>query len=155
MQYYKMADGSFYKNIKMINWYPPYIGAGIKLKKVNQDKTRMEVELRKTWFNKNLFGTHFGGSLYAMCDPFYVFIVHNYLGIGYVVWDKSAEIKFIKPGTGKVKAIFEISQEKLLELKGKVDHIGKHTVFFETVITNEDKEVVAKVRKEIYMRKKS
>jgi acyl-coenzyme A thioesterase PaaI-like protein len=150
-----MADGSFYKNIKMINWYPPYIGAGIKLKKVNQDKTRMEVELRKTWFNKNLFGTHFGGSLYAMCDPFYVFIVHNYLGKGYVVWDKSAEIKFIKPGTGKVKAIFEISQEKLLELKWKVDHIGKHTVFFETVITNEDKEVVAKVRKEIYMRKKS
>ncbi len=138
----------------MINWYPPYIGAGIKLKKVNEDKTRMEVELRKTWFNKNLFGTHFGGSLYAMCDPFYVFIVHNYLGKGYVVWDKSAEIEFIKPGNGKVKALFEISQEKLLELKEKVDHIGKHTVFFETAITNEDQEIVAKVRKEIYMRKK-
>jgi acyl-coenzyme A thioesterase PaaI-like protein len=149
-----MAGDSFYKNIKMINWYPPYIGAGIKLKKVNEDKTRMEVELRKTWFNKNLFGTHFGGSLYAMCDPFYVFIVHNYLGKGYVVWDKSAEIEFIKPGNGKVKALFEISQEKLLELKEKVDHIGKHTVFFETAITNEDQEIVAKVRKEIYMRKK-
>ena len=150
-----MASGSFYKNIKMINWYPPYIGAGIKLKKVNQDKTRMEVELRKTWFNKNLFGTHFGGSLYSMCDPFYVFIVHNYLGRGYVVWDKSAEIKFIKPGNGKVRAIFEISKEKLLQLKGEVDSTGKHTVIFETVITNESDELVAKVRKEIYMRKKS
>ncbi len=139
----------------MINWYPPYIGAGIKLKKVNQDKTRMEVELRKTWFNKNLFGTHFGGSLYAMCDPFYVFIVHNYLGRGYVVWDKSAEIKFIKPGTGKVSAVFEISQEKLLQLKEEVDSAGKHTVFFETVIKNESDQLVAKVRKEIYMRKKS
>ena len=150
-----MAAGSFYKHIKMINWYPPYIGAGIKLKKVNQDKTRMEVELRKTWFNKNLFGTHFGGSLYAMCDPFYVFIVHNYLGRGYVVWDKSAEIKFIKPGTGKVSAVFEISQEKLLQLKEEVDSAGKHTVFFETVIKNESDQLVAKVRKEIYMRKKS
>ena len=139
----------------MINWYPPYIGAGIKLKKVNQDKTRMEVELRRTWFNKNLFGTHFGGSLYSMCDPFYVFIVHNYLGRGYVVWDKSAEIKFIKPGTGKVRAIFEVSQEKLLQLKGEVDSAGKLTVIFETVITNESDELVAKVRKEIYMRKKS
>ena len=139
----------------MINWYPPYIGAGIKLKKVNQDKTRMEVELRKTWFNKNLFGTHFGGSLYSMCDPFYVFIVHNYLGRGYVVWDKSAEIKFIKPDNGKVRAIFEISKEKLLQLKGEVDSTGKHTVIFETVITNESDELVAKVRKEIYMRKKS
>ena len=150
-----MADGSFYKNIKMINWYPPYIGAGIKLKKVNQDKTRMEVELRKTWFNKNLFGTHFGGSLYSMCDPFYVFIVHNYLGSGYVVWDKSAEIKFIKPGTGKVSAIFEIPKEKLLQLKQEVDDTGKQVKFFETVITNELNEVVAKVRKEIYMRKKA
>ena len=150
-----MAAGSFYKNIKMINWYPPYIGAGIKLKKVNQDKTRMEVELRKTWFNKNLFGTHFGGSLYAMCDPFYVFIVHNYLGKGYIVWDKSAEIKFIKPDTGKVSAVFEISQEKLLQLKEEVDSAGKHTVFFETVIKNESDQLVAKVRKEIYMRKKS
>ncbi len=150
-----MAGNSFYKNIKMINWYPPYIGAGIKLKKVNQDKTRMEVELRKTWFNKNLFGTHFGGSLYAMCDPFYVFIVHNYLGKGYIVWDKSAEIKFIKPATGKVSAIFEISQEKLLQLKEEVDNTGKHTVFFDAKITDEDNEVVAKVRKEIYMRKKA
>ena len=150
-----MASNSFYKNIKMINWYPPYIGAGIKLKKVNQDKTRMEVELRKTWFNKNLFGTHFGGSLYAMCDPFYVFIVHNYLGKGYVVWDKSADIKFIKPATGRVSAIFEISQEKLLQLKREVDNTGKHTVFFDAKITDEDNEVVAKVRKEIYMRKKS
>lgn len=150
-----MAGGSFYKNIKMINWYPPYIGAGIKLKQVNQDKTRMEVELRKTWFNKNLFGTHFGGSLYAMCDPFYVFIVHNYLGKGYVVWDKSAEIKFIKPGTGKVRAIFEIPQEKLLQLKEEVDDTGKQVKFFETIITNELNEVVAKVRKEIYMRKKA
>ena len=139
----------------MINWYPPYIGAGIKLKKVNQDKTRMEVELRKTWFNKNLFGTHFGGSLYSMCDPFYVFIVHNYLGSGYVVWDKSAEIKFIKPGTGKVSAIFEIPKEKLLQLKQEVDDTGKQVKFFETVITNELNEVVAKVRKEIYMRKKA
>ena len=45
-----------------------------------------------------------------------------------MVWDKSAEIKFIKPGTGKVSAIFEISQEKLLQLKEEVDSAGKHTV---------------------------
>jgi len=150
-----MAGNSFYKNVKMINWYPPYIGAGIKLKKVNENKTRMEVELRKTWFNKNLFGTHFGGSLYAMCDPFFVFIVHNYLGKGYIVWDKSAEIKFKRPGTGKVKAIFEISTERLLQIKEEVDIKGKQSIFFETVITNDQQKVIAEVSKEIYIRKKS
>lgn len=138
----------------MINWYPPYIGAGIKLKTVNEDKTRMEVELRKTWFNKNLFGTHFGGSLYAMCDPFFVFIVHNYLGKGYIVWDKSAEIKFKRPGTGKVKAVFEIPKIELEKLKLDVDEQGKLTVFYEAEIINEANKVVAQVRKELYVRKK-
>jgi len=149
-----MAGKSFYKNVKMINWYPPYIGAGIRLKSVNQDKTRMEVELRKTWFNKNLFGTHFGVSLYAMCDPFFVFIVHNYLGKGYIVWDKSAEIKFKRPGLGTVKAVFEIPEEKLIQIKEDVDQIGKQSIFLDAVITNEKMEVIAQVRKEIYIRKK-
>lgn len=149
-----MAVKSFYKRIKLINWYPPYLGAGIKLKKFNKDLTRLEVELRKTWFNKNLFGTHFGGSLYAMCDPFYVFIVNNYLGKGYIVWDKSAEIKFIRPGKGKVRAVFEIPIEQLQEIKEEVDEVGKKTYFFTAEVINEEGKIVAQVRKEIYVRKK-
>ena len=89
-----------------------------------------------------------------MCDPFFVFIVHNYLGKGYIVWDKSADIKFKKPGIGRVRALFEITQEKLLQVKEEVDEIGKQTIFFDTVITNEQNEIVAEVRKEIYIRKK-
>lgn len=55
-------------------------------------------------------GTHFGGSLYAMCDPFYMWILMENLGKDFIVWDKAATIRFKKPGTGTVNAEFEISK---------------------------------------------
>ncbi len=61
----------FKKLIRKINYYPPYLGAGIKLVDVNEDCTKFRVEMKLTGYNKNIVGTHFGGSLYAMCDPFY------------------------------------------------------------------------------------
>ncbi len=149
-----MSSNKNKKLIRRISLYPPYIGAGIKLKKVNDAFTRFEVELKMRWFNRNIFGTHFGGSLYAMTDPFYVFIVMNYLGKGYIVWDKSAKIKFIKPGKRTVKAIFELSKEELKNVKEETDKAGKKTFFFTSRITNEENEIVATVEKEIYVRKK-
>lgn len=140
--------------IRRVSLYPPYLGAGIKLKKVNDEFTRFEVQMKMRWFNRNIFGTHFGGSLYAMCDPFYVFIVMNYLGTGYIVWDKSAKISFKKPGKGTVKAVFEISKEELQKVKEKTDSTGKKTFFFTATISNEKNEVVATVEKEIYVRRK-
>ena len=140
--------------IRRVSWYPPYLGAGIKLKKVNKDFTRFEVEMKMTWYNRNLFGTHFGGSLYAMSDPFFVFIVLNYLGKDYVVWDKSAKIKFLKPGKGTVKGVFEIKEEELLKVKKETDIEEKKTFFFSAEITNDKDERIATVEKEIYVRKK-
>ncbi|MBK8671426.1 MAG: DUF4442 domain-containing protein [Bacteroidetes bacterium] len=81
----------------MINIYPPYLGAGIKLKSVNEEFTKIVVEMPLTRLNKNYVGTHFGGSLYAMCDPFFMLILIEHLGKDYIVWDSAAKIEFKKP----------------------------------------------------------
>lgn len=140
--------------LKMINFYPPYFAAGIKLRKINQDLTQLHVEMKLTWFNRNLFGTHFGGSLYAMCDPFYVFIIFINLGEEYIVWDKSAAIKFLRPGKGRVRAVFEVAPEYIEQIRSEVDLAGKKTYHFTTQVLNEQDKVVAQVTKEIYVRKK-
>ena len=70
-----MKNPKFGKLIRKINMYPPYLGMGVRVRSYRHDFTRFEVELRSRWYNRNLFGTHFGGSLYSMCDPFFVFIV--------------------------------------------------------------------------------
>lgn len=150
-----MAKGFSLKNdIKKINWYPPYLGAGISVTAVNDNFTRLEVQLKSTLYNKNLFGTHFGGSLYSMCDPFFVFIITQYLGKGYIVWDKAASIQFKKPGTGTVKAVFEIEEETLKKVKSEIDELGKKDYPFSATIKNSADEVVAEVEKLIYVRKK-
>ncbi|NPA68801.1 MAG: DUF4442 domain-containing protein [Chlorobi bacterium] len=150
-----MTDKQMKIILRRVSLYPPYLGAGIKLKSVNEDYTRFEVIMKLKWFNRNIYGTHFGGSLYAMTDPFFVFIIANYLGKNYVVWDKSAKINFKKPGKGRVRAIFEISKEKLAEIKSETDKTGKKTFFFNAEILNDDNEVIAEVEKEVYIRNKN
>lgn len=130
------------------------MGSGIKIKNVNKERTRFDVTLRLTGRNKNLFGTQFGGSLYAMTDPFYAFILVLNLGDDYIVWDKSAEIKFIKPGKTKVFATLEIDATAIQNIKNEVDKIGKNTYVFTTNITDVNNEIIATVKKELYVRNK-
>ncbi|MBK9328477.1 MAG: YiiD C-terminal domain-containing protein [Sphingobacteriales bacterium] len=140
---------------RYINLYPPYLGAGISLKSFNDDCTKFIVQLKKKWYNNNAVGTHFGGSLYSMCDPFYMFILMENLGKDYIVWDKAAAIQFKKPGVGTVTAIFEIPKEEISRIKAEVDEKGKGDFTFYTQILNEQQVVVAEVEKVIYVRKKS
>lgn len=139
---------------KLLNFYPPFLGAGIRVKEINKTKTRFVAEMKLRWYNKNPAGTHFGGSLYSMCDPFYIIIIHAYFGDDYILWDKSASIKYKIPARGTVQAIFEIQTETLLEMKTQVDELGKMSFFFKTNITDSNNKIVAEVEKEIYIRKK-
>lgn len=151
----RMANSKYVKLIKKINFYPPLWAAGIRVSSYNEKFTRFEVELRSRWYNRNLFGTHFGGSLYSMCDPFYVFIITLNLGRNYIVWDKSASINFLKPAQGTIYAAFEISKERLARIQEEVDQLHKNTCHFDTKLIDENDQVVATARKEVYVRRKS
>jgi acyl-coenzyme A thioesterase PaaI-like protein len=149
-----MKNSKFHKMIRKINWWPPYLGAGIKVNSVNDEMTRFEVILRARWYNRNLFGTHFGGSLYSMADPFLLFICITNLGKDFIVWDKSASISFLKPAKGTILGIYEISNERLDEIRQEVIEMGKNTYHFEVFLTDEQGVQVAQVSKEIYVRHK-
>ena len=141
-------------NAKFINIYPPYLGAGIKLKSVNEEFTKIVVEMPLTRLNKNYVGTHFGGSLYAMCDPFFMLILIEHLGNDYIVWDSAAKIEFKKPGKDTVTGVFEIPLIKIKEIKDEVDEIGKNNYVFYAQVKGEGGEIVAEVEKTDYVRKK-
>lgn len=145
---------SYIKYAKVINLYPPFIGAGIRLKSINEHGNRIVVTMKLRWYNKNINGTQFGGSLYAMCDPFYVIACYSTFGNDYIYWDKSASIEYIRPGASKVTAVCEIPLEKLKEMKEEVDRLGKNTYTFTTDIKDTSDKVVARVTKEIYIKKK-
>src|SRR5258708_700531 len=97
----------------IFNLYPPYLGAGIKVKEISSDFRQMEVAMKLTWCNKNYVGTQFGGSIYSMTDPFYMFILIKNLGRDYIVWDKAAKIDFKKPGKSTLYVRFTMSEDEI------------------------------------------
>src|SRR4051794_26810190 len=94
--------------LSLIRFYPPYLGAGIRVRDAAPDLAWIEVEMPLRPWTQNYLGTQFGGSLYSMCDPWFVFMLIERLPSDWVVWDKAATIRFRKPGRGKVRARFEI-----------------------------------------------
>jgi len=139
---------------RFVNWYPPFLGAGIKVKHISDDLRTIEVHMPLRFWNQNYVGTHFGGSLYTMCDPFFMIILLNNLGPGYIVWDKAATIRFRRPGKGLVKATFHISQERIEEIRGQADAEGKVEPQFQVMVIDSQDNVIAEVDKLLYVRKK-
>tara|TARA_R110000796_G_scaffold71409_2_gene161987 strand:- start:42202 stop:42651 length:450 start_codon:yes stop_codon:yes gene_type:complete len=142
------------QKVKLINWYPPFMGAGIKLTYLSDDFMKAEVQLKLRWWNKNLVGVHYGGSLASMCDPFYMLLLMNTLGRDYIVWDKAASIRFKKPGRGTVKCVFELTKPLLTQIREEVTAAGKKDYLFDLKVTDTEGEVVCEVQKTIYVRKK-
>ena len=137
-----------------MNFWPPYLGAGVRVKLLDEREMKIEVSMPLKKLNSNYVGVHFGGSLYSMVDPFYMLILMKKLGRDYIVWDKSAAIEFKKPGTGRVHCTFEITAEQLEEVKAQVEEHGKYEPIFQALIYGESGEVVAKVDKKLWVRKK-
>lgn len=140
---------------KRIRFYPPYLGAGVRVTHISEDFRSASVEMPLRFYNKNYVGTHFGGSLYAMCDPFYMLMLMNILGPEYIVWDKAATIRFKKPGKGLVKATFNIPEEKIAEIRAAAESQPKVEPEFQVTVTDAEGTVVAEIDKLLYVRKKN
>lgn len=139
--------------IGMSLWAPNFF-SGIRVREFSADWTRAVVTLSVNPITKNFVGTAFGGSMSAMTDPYFFMLLMHQLGRDYVVWDTQGEIEFVKPGRGKLTAVFEITTEQAAAVRERARGGAKVLEWFDTVITDESGDVVAKVRREVYVREK-
>lgn len=138
----------------MINLWPPMIGASIHVEHIAADYSEARVRMRQSVLNSNLFGTHFGGSLFAMTDPFYTLLILHQLGKDYVVWDKRSEIDFLLPARGTVRARFQLSADTIANIRQQTQGGEKYEPSFSVAITDRNDDIVAQVSKTIYVRRK-
>lgn len=138
---------------RLINFYPPLLGAGIRSRSI--DERTVEVVMKLNIFNRNIVGVHFGGSLYAMCDPWFMLILMRLLGENYIVWDKAASIQFRRPGRGTVKVRFHIPREREEQIRAEADQSTKIEPTFSVDVMDEQGQVIAQVEKLLYVRRKS
>lgn len=137
-----------------MNLWPPFMGAGIKVEHIGKDYKTARVRLRMGLANRNIVGVHFGGSLFAMTDPFFMMLVQHQLGRSYVVWDRAAKIDFLKPGRGTVHAEFQVTDEQIKEILQAAASGEKVLKDFAVDVKDASGDVVAHIVKTLYIRKK-
>lgn len=137
-----------------MNLWPPFLGAGITVEKIAKDFRYARVRLKHGMLNRNILGVHFGGSLFAMTDPFFMMMVSQNLGKDYIVWDQAAKIEFLKPGKGAVHASFELSQEQIDDIINTAESGNKVLKDFVVDVKDREGDVVARITKTLYIRKK-
>jgi acyl-coenzyme A thioesterase PaaI-like protein len=139
---------------RWINYWPPFLFAGIAVKRASPDFREIEVTLRQRSFNRTPSGAHFGGSLFAMTDPFYALMLANALGRGYIIWDQAASIQFRSPGRGTVTAIFRLDAATIEAVRDKAASGAKVLQEFSAEIHDAAGTLVATVEKTVYVRKR-
>jgi len=139
---------------RLFNWWPPFRAAGIRVREIAPDFRSATVELRMRLLNRNYVGTHFGGSLFAMTDPFFMILMMKNLGPEYVVWDKQGTVRFLKPARGTVTARFHLPEERIAEARAATASGAKFEPVFRVDIVDAEGVTVADVEKTLHIRKR-
>ena len=140
--------------VRLISYWPPFLAAGIRVEKCANDLSLIQVSLKQKPWTKNYFGTHFGGSLFSMTDPFFLFILMDRIGKEHIVWDLKTEIEFVKALSCDVFADFSVSDEQIEEIKQlALENFRTESKFF-VEVKDASGQVAAKVTKTLYIRRK-
>ena len=99
------------------NLFPAYRGTGARIVYIAGDYREIRVKIPLNWRTRNYVGTIFGGSMYGGIDPIYMVMLIKVLGRDYIVWDKSARIRFKRPGKETLYADFLLTDEDLNEIR--------------------------------------
>jgi acyl-coenzyme A thioesterase PaaI-like protein len=139
---------------RVMNLWPPFLFSGIVVEEIGADWRYARVRLKLRWYNRNYVKTQFGGALFAMIDPFWMILTLEALRHEYIVWDKAGDIEFVAPGRSDVIAEIRIDDAMLNEIRAATANGDKYLRWCETEIKTEAGELIARVRKQIYVRRK-
>ncbi len=143
---------------RLFNFWPPFLFCGIHVEALADDWRYARVRLKLRWYNRNYVRTQFGGNLFSMMfsmtDPFWMIMTLEALGRDYIVWDKAGAIDFVAPGRDDVFAEFNLEESILDEIRAATATGEKYLRWFEVPIKTADGELIARVRKQIYVRRK-
>ena len=136
------------------NLYPAFWGTGAEVIHIAEDLRAIRIKLPLNFRTRNIYGTLFGGAMYAATDPLYAILVKVGLGPEYIVWDKAGAIRYRKPGRSALYAECSISEAELASLKNRLESESSVDLDYEMELTDADGVVHAVVQKTIYVARK-
>lgn len=139
---------------RAFNFFPAWRGTGARVTYIASDWREMRVELPLSWRTRNYVGTIFGGSLYGAADPWYMIMLIHVLGPDYVVWDKAARVRFLKPGRATLYARFELTEAEIAEIRRLLETAEKTDRVYTVELADAAGVLHAMVEKTVQVRRK-
>lgn len=136
------------------NFHPAFLGAGGHVDYVSEDLSHIRMHLPLNWRTRNMVGSLFGGSLFAITDGVHMAILSLKLGRHFIIWDRSAKIRFLKPGYCGLYAEFIISSNEISGIRDEVVQKGEAIRNYLVELKDKNGSVYAVVEREIYIANK-
>ncbi len=137
-----------------LNFFPAYRGSGARIDYIASDWREVRIHLPLNWRTRNYVGTIFGGSMFSAVDPILMVMLIRLLGPEYLVWDREAAIRYLKPGRTTLYARFELPLEVTEAIRADVARHRKVDRVFSIDLTDADGVVHATCTKTLYVRRK-
>ena len=135
-----------------LNLYPAYRGTGSRVDYIAADWREVRIRLPLSWRTRNYVGTIFGGSLYGSVDPIYMLMLIMNLGPEFVVWDKAATIRFLRPGKTTLFATFTLLPATIAEIAAEARRLGRVDRDLEVDLKDAAGQIHATCTKTLYIR---
>lgn len=132
------------------NFWPCIWCTGSRVEFIAGDFKELHVSIKLNIRTRNRVGTVYGGSIYSSVDPYFMLLFMQILGRDYVVWDKGASMKFVRPIVEKVKCRFLITDGLIAEVKQKIAENGEYTFDLPLKYEDDNGTVYATFTKQVY-----
>lgn len=138
-----------------LNAYPPFLFNRIKILSISKGYRACRVRIKKSFLNRNMNGTIFGGSLFSASDPFYAILywqIFERKGYKVQTWLKSAEIHYMRPADQDLYLDFQITEDHINNAEESLNTIGKYKFTHEVKYKSKDGDVYVLSKTEVYVR---
>nr|WP_321233000.1 DUF4442 domain-containing protein [uncultured Psychroserpens sp.] len=133
------------------NWSPMYRRTTAKVIEVSDDLHKVVITLKPNWKNRNFVGTIFGGSMLSATDPIYMIQLMKILGEDYVVWDKSVEAHYKRPGKSRIFGDFIFTSEEINKIKDDVSLKNEISLVKTMSLVDANQNIIATFIKTLYI----
>jgi hypothetical protein len=133
------------------NWHPAYRRTGGRVEYVSPDLTSIRVRLPFNRRTRNMVGSIFGGSLFAVTDGPHPMLLALALGRDYILWDKAASIAYKRPARSTLYAEFTVSPEEVAEVRNILSRQPKLDIEYRVKLKDNRGVVHSEVVRTVYI----
>ncbi len=137
------------------NLHPAFRGTGGRVEHVAADLSHIRIRLPLSWRTRNVVGSIYGGSLFAVTDGVHPMMLMAALGDGVVVWDKAASIRYRKPGFSTLYADFRLDAGEVAAIRAALRETPELDRSYQIELKDGDGIVHSVVERVIYIADKN